>query len=177
MAAGDRVKSMQAGARSGWRGLMSARNVRRRTPRDRDRPRDHRLRRRSPGRPKYVSEFTSGGLPGIANRIGNFFNPQPVLVRPIKADLSASSEVADHPIELLFDSLSNTDWRADETKPSAKVVFPSKVDLLSIYVYNGHGGRGLRQPAAARRPCSSRSRTAHRRRSRSRTSTTSSTSS
>ena len=83
MQAGDRVGSMKAGAKSGWRGLMKGRTfvvgilaiviglgiigyvgV--------------------PGFSKYVSEFTSGGLPGIVNRIGNFFNPPQVLVRPVK---------------------------------------------------------------------------------------------
>ena len=148
MAAGDRVSSMQAGAKSGWRGLMSARTfivgilavviglgiigyvgV--------------------PGVSRYVSEFTSGGLPGIATRIGNIFNPPQVLVRPIKDELTASNEVADHPIELLFDSRSNTDWQANGTRPSAKVTFSDKVDLLSIYVYSGTAGDdfvNLRRP-------------------------------
>lgn len=149
MAAGARVSSMQAGAKSGWRGLMKARTfvvgilavfiglgvigyvgI--------------------PGASKYVSEFTSGGLPGIANKIGNFFNPPQVLVRPVKDELTASSEVADHPIQLLFDSRSNTDWRADGTRPSATVTFAEKVDLLSTYVYSGTAGDdfvNLRRPA------------------------------
>jgi hypothetical protein len=149
MAAGARVSSMHAGAKSGWRGLMNARAfivgllaiaiglgivgyvaV--------------------PGVSKYVGELTNGGLPGIATKIGNFFNPPQVLVRPIKDELTASSEVADHPIQLLFDSRSNTDWRADGTRPSAKVTFTDKVDLLSTYVYSGTAGDdfvNLRRPA------------------------------
>ena len=149
MAAGDRVTSMQAGAKSGWRSLMQVRTlivgalaiviglgvigyvgV--------------------PGFSKYVSEFTSGGLPGIANRIGNFFNPPQVLERPVLATLVASNEVADHPIGNLFDSRSNTDWRADGKQPSATVTFPEKVDLLSTYIYSGTGGKDfvdVRRPA------------------------------
>ncbi len=149
MQAGDRVGSMTAGAKSGWRGLMKGRTfvagilaiviglgvigyvgV--------------------PGVSKYVSEFTSGGLPGIVNRVGNFFNPPQVLVRPVKDRLRASSEVADHPIANLFDSRSNTDWRADGGTPSATVTFPEKVDLLSLYVYSGIAGDdfvNLRRPA------------------------------
>jgi hypothetical protein len=146
------VGSMTAGAKSGWRGLMQLRTfavgilaiviglgvigyvgV--------------------PGVSKYVSEFTSGGLPGIANRIGNFFNPPQVLVRPVKERLTASSEVRDHPIANLFDSRSNTDWRADGKQPSATVTFPGKVDLLSTYVYSGIAGDdfvNLRRPATLR---------------------------
>ncbi len=149
MAAGDRVTSMQAGAKSGWRSLMQVRTlivgalaiviglgvigyvgV--------------------PGFSKYVSEFTSGGLPGIANRIGNFFNPPQVLERPVLATLVASNEVADHPIGNVFDSRSNTDWRADGKQPSATVTFPEKVDLLSTYIYSGTGGKDfvdVRRPA------------------------------
>ena len=103
-----------------------------------------------PGVSKYVSEFTSGGLPGIVNRVGNFFNPPQVLVRPVKDQLRASSEVADHPIANLFDSRSNTDWRADGNRPSATVTFPEKVDLLSMYIYSGIAGDdfvNLRRPA------------------------------
>ena len=149
MAAGDRVTSMQAGAKSGWRSLMQVRTlivgalaiviglgvigyvgV--------------------PGFSKYVSEFTSGGLPGIANRIGNFFNPPQVLERPSWQRSSASNEVADHPIGNLFDSRSNTDWRADGKQPSATITFPEKVDLLSTYIYSGTGGKDfvdVRRPA------------------------------
>ena len=149
MQAGDRVGSMTAGAKTGWRGLMKVRTfvvgilaiviglgiigyvgV--------------------PGFSKYVSEFTSGGLPGIVNRVGNFFNPPQVLVRPVKDRLRASSEVADHPVTNLFDSRSNTDWRAEGDRPSAIVTFPEKVDLLSMYVYSGIAGDefvNLRRPA------------------------------
>ena len=71
-------------------------------------------------------------------------------MRPIKAQLTASNEVADHPIELLFDSRSNTDWRANGNRPSAMVTFSEKVDLLSIYVYSGTRRRRLRQPPPPR---------------------------
>jgi hypothetical protein len=149
MQAGDRVSSMSAGASAGWRGLMRGRTliagilavliglgligyvgV--------------------PGVSKYVSEFTSGGVPGIVNRIGAFFNPPQVLIRPVKDQLTASDERPDHPIGNLFDSRSNTDWRANGDKPSARVTFPEAVDLLSIYVYSGTAGddfTSLRRPA------------------------------
>ncbi len=149
LAAGDRVTSMQAGAKSGWRSLMQVRTL---------------IAGALaiviglgvigyvgvPGFSKYVSEFTSGGLPGIANRIGNVFNPPQVLERPVLATLVASNEVADHPIGNLFDSRSNTDWRAGGKQPSATITFPEKVDLLSTYIYSGTAGKDfvdVRRPA------------------------------
>jgi hypothetical protein len=150
MQAGDRVGSMQAGAKAGWRGFMNLRSfvvgalaivvalgifgyvaV--------------------PGTSKFVSEATSGGLPGIVNRIGNFFNPPQVPVRPIQGQLTASSSLPDHPVQLLFDTHSNTDWRADEDQPSATATFQQKVDLLSVYVYSGASGDDylkLRRPSS-----------------------------
>jgi hypothetical protein len=148
MQAGDRVKSMQAGASAGWRGLMRGRTL---------------LAGilavliglgligyvGVPGVSKYVSEFTSGGVPGIVNRIGAFFNPPQVLIRPVKDRLQASNELPDHPIGNLFDSRSNTDWQASGQTPSATVTFPETVDLLSTYVYSGTAGddfTNLRRP-------------------------------
>jgi hypothetical protein len=104
-----------------------------------------------PGVSKYVSEVTSGGLPGIVNRIGAFFNPPQVPVRPIIGDLTASSEVTDHPVQLLFDTHSNTDWRAEGDQPSMTATFQQKVDLLSVYVFSGAAGNDfvkLRRPAS-----------------------------
>ncbi len=150
MQAGDRVGSMQAGAKAGMRGFMNLRSII--------------VGALAifvaigifgyvgiPGVSKYVSEATSGGLPGIVNKIGNFFNPPQVPVRPIQAQLSASSQLPDHPVQLLFDTHSNTDWRADGDQPSAVATFEEKVDLLSVYVYSGASGDDyvkLRRPAS-----------------------------
>ncbi len=140
MAAGDRVSSMQAGARGGLRGVMKLRTIA--------------VGALAifvaigifgyvgvPGFQKFVNEATSGGVPGVIDRITGFINPKQTIVRPVLASLVASNQVADHPVQKLFDGVTNSDWRADGKTPSVTATFPEKVDLLSVYVHPGVAGK------------------------------------
>jgi hypothetical protein len=140
MAAGERTGSMQAGARQGIRGFMKLRTLA--------------VGALGifvaigilgyvgiPSFQKYVNEFTSGGLPGVVDKVRGFINPQQTIVRPVLASLVASDQVDGHPVQQLFDGVTNSDWRAQGKSPTVTAKFPEKVDLLSVYVHNGVAGK------------------------------------
>jgi len=140
MAAGDRIGSMQAGAKQGVRGLFKLRTLA--------------VGGLAilvgigvlgyvglPGFQKYVNEFTSGGVPGILNRVQGFINPKQVIVRPVLTSVVASDEVDGHPATQLFDGVTNSDWQANGKNPTVTAKFATQIDLLSVYVHNGVAGK------------------------------------
>ena len=97
-----------------------------------------------------VNSALSGGIPGIIDRIQDVVSPTPVIERPVRDELTATSEVEDHPVLKLFDRYTNTDWRGGGETPSVTATFASKVELLSVIVHSGSADKDfvdLRRPA------------------------------
>ena len=103
-----------------------------------------------PGVSKYVTSSRAAGCPGSSTGWEASSTCRRSSCDRSRTDCGRAARSPNHPIANLFDSRSNTDWRADGGTPSVTVTFPEKVDLLSLYVYSGIAGDdfvNLRRPA------------------------------
>ncbi|MHB8891196.1 MAG: zinc ribbon domain-containing protein [Candidatus Limnocylindrales bacterium] len=83
----------------------------------------------------FVNQTISGGIPGIIDDIRRIVAPSLVIERPVS--VTASSEVADHPVRLVFDKGTNTDWQATDKAPSITATFKEKIDVGAVILYVG----------------------------------------
>jgi hypothetical protein len=93
-----------------------------------------------------INGVIGGGIPGILDRITSIVSPTLTIERPIK--VAASSEVEDHPAAKLFDTFTNTDYRAGDA-PTITVTFKEKLDLGAVYFHIGNADAfvDFRRPA------------------------------
>jgi hypothetical protein len=82
-----------------------------------------------------VDTVRNKGVGGLVDGITGLINPKLVPVRPV--GFEANGELDDHPIRLLFDLATNTDWQTGEKGPSVAVTFKEPIELRSIIVRAG----------------------------------------
>lgn len=100
-----------------------------------------------PGIHSTVDNFLSGGIPAIIDRIQGLVNPKLTPVRPVSEE--ASSEVKDHPVSMMFDTFTNTDWQGSDKVPTITVKLKDKVDIGAVIVRPGSSSAfvDLRRPS------------------------------
>jgi hypothetical protein len=82
-----------------------------------------------------VDTVRNKGVGGLVDGITGLINPKLVPVRPV--GFEANGEVDDHPIRLLFDLATNTEWQTGEKAPSVDVTFKDKIELRYLSVRTG----------------------------------------
>ncbi len=98
---------------------------------------------------KYVSEATSGGIPGIVERIQHFINPPLTIVHPDPNAVTASNDTSGHEARKAFDGFVNTDWQGTGATPSLTVKFKEPIDLGAVIFHIGNQDAfvDMRRPA------------------------------
>ncbi|HYN47265.1 MAG TPA: zinc ribbon domain-containing protein [Candidatus Nanopelagicales bacterium] len=82
-----------------------------------------------------VDTVRTKGVGGIVDGITGIINPKLEAVRPIA--FTANREIEGHPVGLLFDLRTNTDWQTADKAPTVKVTFKEPVELRSVIVRAG----------------------------------------
>jgi hypothetical protein len=85
-----------------------------------------------------LNPILQGGPSQIVDNIRRIVAPAPSQVTPRPGDLSASSQLEDHPARLIADGFSNTDWQGTDKAPEVTVAFETPIDLMSVIVNPGN---------------------------------------
>jgi hypothetical protein len=91
-----------------------------------------------------------GGPTQVIDNIRKIVSPKPAQVVPRPEDISASSEVKDHPARLVADGRTPTDWQGTDKVPEITVKFEEPIDLGWVIVHAGNAAAfaDLRRPSA-----------------------------
>jgi len=81
--------------------------------------------------------MVNSALSGAVNSVSRIINPKFVHVYPIPSAVTTSDQLAGHPASQMFDTYSNTDWRANGQQPSVTVKFDQKFDLGVMHIFSG----------------------------------------
>jgi hypothetical protein len=97
----------------------------------------------------YVGDFTSGGIPGMVDRVRELINPPLLPLHPDPGSISASSETTGHEAKKAFDGFVNTDWQGTGASPTLTVKFKQPVNLGATIIRIGNGDAfvDMRRPA------------------------------